>query len=421
MVSLARQRLAWCLFDFANSAFNTVVVTFVYATYFATTLVGGKEQGDVLWAYMLSVSGLVMAALAPFAGARADASGHKRRWLIGTCAVVVACSAALVLPAPDPRAGHGTSAAIWTALVLVGIANVAFELMFVFYNAFLPQLATPADTGRLSARGWGFGYVGGLLCLALCLGFVGVGDAEPWVSTERAFHVRVTALVVAVWLGVFALPMLLWVRDEPVAGAPAARPLRAVLATVRGLRHRPDLLRFLVAHLVYNDALMGVIGLAGLYMAKTLQMPPGEILLTGIGLNVLAGIGAYAFGGLDDRVGPRVVVVASLLLLVLGLALALLVPTKQAFWIAAGLVGLGMGPNQSASRSLLARLVEGGRSAEYFGLFALSGKATVWLAPFLFGVVVDWTGSQRAGFVPLVAMFAVGLWIMLRVRSDGRR
>ncbi|MEZ5962749.1 MAG: MFS transporter [Planctomycetota bacterium] len=424
MVSRRQQRLAWCLFDFANSAFNTVVVTFVYATYFATTLVGGKERGDAAWADMMSVSGLAIAVLAPFAGAHADRSAHKRRWLVGTSLVVVACSAALVLPAPDPALGRGSASSVWSALLLVGLANVAFELMFVFYNAFLPQLATPTDMGRLSGRGWAFGYVGGLACLALCLGFVGFGSVGPWVTREGALNVRVTALVVAFWFLVFGLPMFLLVRDErasPRETLPPSAAPRSVLATVRSLPQRPDLLRFLLAHLVYNDALMGLINLAGLYMAITLGMSTGEIMVTAIGLNVLAGIGALGFGGLDDRLGPRPVILLSLVLLVGGSVLAIAVPTKQAFWVAASLVGVGMGPNQSASRTLLARLAEGGRSAEYFGLFALSGKATVWLAPFLFARVVEATESQRLGLLPLLLMFAIGFVLMLGVRHDGKR
>ncbi len=417
MTTERRQRFAWCLFDFANSAFNTVVVTFVYSAFFASTLVGEQTRGDVLWARMMAISGLCVAILAPLAGARADASARKRRWLITLSLVVVACSAALVWPAPDAALGRGDAAAIWTALLLVGIANVAFELMFVFYNAFLPQLAREGEIGRLSGHGWAFGYLGGLLCLVVCLGFVGFAGIGPFVSTDAAFNVRVTSLVAAVWLLVFALPMFVWVRDQKVpARAPPRSVLREVLATLRSLPQQPRLLRFLVAHLIYNDALMALIALAGLYMAGTLQMPTSEIMATAIGLNVLAGAGALVFGRIDDRVGPRAVILGSLCLLLAGGALAVAVPTKGAFWCAAALVGLGMGPNQSASRTMLVRLVDRDRSAEYFGLLAMSGKATVWLGPLLYSLVVQATGSQRAGFAPLLLMFAVGGMLMLGLR-----
>jgi UMF1 family MFS transporter len=415
-----RQQLAWCLFDFANSAFNTVVITFVYSAFFAVTLVGEQTRGDVLWARMMSVSGLAIAVLAPVVGARADRSANKRAWLMVLSLVVVACAAALTWPAPDAATGKATAATIWTALVIVGVANVAFELVFVFYNAFLPQLAEPGEVGRLSGKGWAFGYLGGLLCLAVCLGVVGFAGIGPWVSTEHAFHVRATNLVVAAWFAVFALPMFVWVRDEKTTAAAAPRRvLHDVLATLRRLPQQPHLLRFLIAHLIYNDALMALIALAGLYMAGTLQMAPGEVMATAIGLNVLAGAGALVFGRLDDRLGPRTVILASLALLLAGGILAVAVPTKSAFFVAAALVGLGMGPNQSASRTLLARLAEGGRSAEYFGLFAMSGKATVWLGPLLYSIVVDVTHSQRAGFVPLLVMFAAGAFLLRGLRAEG--
>ncbi len=413
------QQRAWCLFDFANSAFNTVIVTFVYAAFFAGTLVGDQTRGDVLWSRMMAVSGLAVAFIAPFAGARADASARKRVWLIGLSAVVILCSAGLVIPAVDPALGRATDQHIWLALALVALANVAFELAFVFYNAFLPQLAPPDQLGSLSGRGWAFGYLGGLLCLAVCLGFVGFAGVGPFVTTEAHFNVRVAALVVAGWFAVFSLPMFTRVRD--LAGAPVATAApRAVWQTLRSLPEHPSLLWFLLAHLVYNDALMALIALAGLYMKGTLGMDVGEIMATAIALNVLAGLGALLFGKLDDRVGPKVVILASLALLLAGGVLAVAVPTRGAFFVAAALVGLGMGPNQSASRTLLARLVEGGRSAEYFGLFAVSGKATVWLAPLLFSLVVQATGSQRLGLVPLLVMFALGAALMRPVGRVAR-
>lgn len=414
---LRAQQRAWCLFDFANSAFNTVVVTFVYAAFFAGTLVADQTRGDVLWSRLMSVSGLAVAVLAPLAGARADASARKRRWLMLLSSVVISCSAALVIPQVDPALGRASEQHIWLALGLVGIANVAFELAFVFYNAFLPQLAPPDQLGRLSARGWAFGYLGGLLCLAVCLGCVGFAGIGPWFSEHGHLNVRITGVVVAVWFALFALPMFRRVRDLPPAAAAASSPsLRDVLATVRSLPQQPSLLWFLLAHLVYNDALMALIALAGLYMKGTLGMAVGEIMAVAIGLNVLAGLGALAFGKVDDKLGPKTAILASLALLIAGGGLAIAVPTRGAFLCAAALVGIGMGPNQSASRTLLARLADGARSAEYFGLFAMSGKATVWLAPLLYSIVVEATGSQRAGLVPVLVMFALGALLMLPVR-----
>lgn len=421
--SMRGQRFAWCLFDFANSAFNTVVITFVFPQFFVRVLVGDATKGDVWWARAMALSGLIVALLAAPCGARADQRAGKRRWLTMLTLTVVAATAALAWARPDPALGRASDATLLWTLLLVVVANVAFELAFVFYNAFLPELAAPDRVGRLSGHGWAFGYVGGLACLALGLGVVGIDGLGPWVSPDAHWNVRATNLLVAAWFAVFALPMLLFVRDRPRAAgaAPPRSSWRAVLATLRELPQRPALLRFLLAHLIYNDALMALITLAGLYMAGTLGMTTEGIMVMGIGLNVVAGFGAWGFGHVDDRIGPRAAVLWSLGLLTAGGVLAIAVPTVPGFAVAAALVGIGMGPNQAASRSLLVRLVEPGRQAEYLGLLSMSGKATVWIGPLLFAIVREWTDSQRVAFVPLIAMFALGFALMWSVRMPGGR
>lgn len=410
-VASTRERFAWCLFDFANSAFNTIVVTFVYAAFFSRVLVGEAARGDVLWSHALTASGLLVAALSPWLGAIADQrSGTRRRFLIAFSALTIVCTALLAVPTPGPGA-------IVLALVLFTLANVGFELAFVFYNAFLPDLGDHDTIGRLSGRAWALGYAGGLLCLVIGLGFVGAAGLGPWLSTADGWNVRATNLLVAAWFTVFALPMFVIVRERRASTA-AARTRsgwREVVHTLARLRDFPDLLRLLVARLFYNDAVLAIIGLAALYMERTLGMEIGEIMIVAIWLNVAAGIGAFGFGWIDDRVGARTAIQWSLVLLLAGGVLAIAIPTVPAFWVAATLVGIGLGPNQSASRSLLARFVPERKNGEFYGLFALSGKATAWLGPLLFGLVVEGTGSQRLGFAPLILMLAVGLWIVLSI------
>jgi UMF1 family MFS transporter len=419
----ASERAAWCLFDFANSAFSTIVVTFVYAVYFQNVLVGDSGRGDVLWGNALTVSGIAIAMLSPWLGAAADMRrGRKRKFLVGFSLVAIACTAALVWPQAPDGASHATSDAVWTALVLFTVANVAFELAFVFYNAFLPELAPADAVGRLSGKAWALGFVGGLACLVLGLGLVGLEDGDggylmgPWLSTDGQFHVRATNLLVAAWFLVFALPMFLRVRDrggaEDGEGRTRREVVAEVVATVRSLPRYPDLLRFLIARLFYNDAVIATVGLAALYMDRTLGMPMGDIMVVAVWLNIAAALGAFGLGFVDDRLGSKTAIFVSLLLLIAGSALAIAVPTVSAFWVASTLVGLGLGPNQSASRSMLARFAPAGRAAEFYGLYALSGKATTWLGPLLFSVVVSWTGSQRLGLLPILGMLILGFFLL---------
>jgi UMF1 family MFS transporter len=407
------------LFDFANSPYNTIVLTFVYARFFAYQLVDDPQRGETYWAWGLTVSGLAVAVLSPFLGAFADRSAAKRRSLIGFSLVTALCTALLffVEPVPGAKTLAGGVLAAWLLFV---VANVAFEVAFVFYNAFLPGLGDDATVGRLSGYGWALGYVGGLLALAICLGFVGVGGREPWLSEAGGLNVRATNLLVAGWFVVFALPAFVLVRDRTVRTVhPWRGSLREVAGTLRGLGGHPDLLRLLIARLFYNDAVLALIGLASLYMQTTIGMSSAEILGTAIGLNVLAGLGAMLFGHIDDRFGAKAAIAGSLVLLLAGAILAVAVPTRAAFLVAAALVGLGLGPNQSASRSLMARFTPIERSAELYGLFAFSGKATVWLAPFLYGLLIETTGSQRIALLPLIAMLGIGLALIVGV--DERR
>ncbi len=427
------ERVAWCFFDFANSAFNTLVITFVYAAFFTGTLAGAR--GDVMWANMLTVTGVAVAVLSPWLGAIADRRrGRKKRFLVGFSLTAIACAALLSWPSVPEGATHASASTVWLTLALLVVANVAFELAFVFYNAFLPELGDEHTVGRLSGGAYALGYVGGLLCLGVGLGFVGLHDDAgsyvfgPWLSTDSSWNVRGTNLLVAAWFLLFATPVFLLLRDRGarVSEMPAARSLRdalrEVVRTLRGLRDYPDLLRLLVGRLFYNDAVISVIALAGVYMEGTLRMDAGQIMTYAIWLNVAAGIGAFGFGWLDDKIGAKTVIVISLLLLLSGAVIAVTLPDRTAFLVAATLVGIGLGPNQSASRSLMARFVPAGKSGEFYGLFALSGKATTWLGPLLFALVVDLTDSQRAGMAPLVVMLIVGLVFVLGIdESRGRQ
>ena len=411
-----RERFAWCLFDFANSSFNTVVVTFLWVTFFAQVLVGDQILGDVYWARMLVITGLVVAVASPLLGALADRTAHKRRYLIGFSLVTILGTALLFFPDVDPQLGRATSQTLWFAMIVFVVANICFELAFVFYNSFLPQLGDEDTVGRLSGKGWSFGYVGGLLCLGLSLLLVRV-----LLPDTNHLNVRATNLLVAGWFMVFALPMFLWVVDRPLDSPAPRQSIREagkeVVRTLRALKDYPDLLRLLIARLVYNDAVIGLIGLAGLYMVGTLGMEGTEVLIMGIGLNVAAGLGAFVFGFVDDRAGSRFTILVSLVLLISGTVLAIAVPTVAGVALAATLVGLGLGPNQSASRSLMRRFVDPRRSAEFYGLFALSGKATVWIAPLLFTLLRDAGVSQRMALTPLIGMFVVGLLLLLTVNE----
>ncbi len=409
-----RGLFSWCLYDWANSAFPTVVITFVFATYFTSSVAVDKVSGTAHWGYAMSLSALAVAIAAPIFGAMADKGGGRKPWLGFFTALCIALSAALWLIEPDP------SFALM-ALVLVGMANFAFETGMVFYNAMLPGLAPHSHVGRVSGWGWGLGYFGGLICLALTL--VGLVQPQtPWFGLEKetAEHVRAAALLVAVWYAVFALPLFLFTADKAPGGggsffATLKMGLRELKTTFMQVRQYGDIVKFLIARMIYTDGLNTLYAFGGIYAAGSFGMELDEIIIFAIGMNVTAGLGAAAFGWVDDAIGPKKTIMIALIGLSVLSAALLIVEGKTLFWAFGLPLGLFVGPAQAASRSMMARLAPPHLTTEMFGLFAFSGKATAFLGPALLGAVTAAFDSQRAGMATILVFFVVGMILLARV------
>ena len=400
---------SWCLYDWANSAFTTLVVTFIYSAYFTAAFADDPGRGTALWSRGITASALVIAALAPIAGALADRGG-RRRYLILCSLLCVAATAALTFVRPDQ------ANAVVIALGVFVVANVAFELGLVFYNAFLPAVAAPERIGRVSGYGWGLGYVGGLLALVAAL-VVFVPETPPFgIPTAGGFNLRATNLLVAGWFLLFSIPAFVWLRDESAAAGrlDVGRAFRDLAATVRHLRRYRQVGLFLLARLFYNDGLVTIFAFGGIYAVGTFGFGFEDLVTFGIVINVGAGLGALAFGFVDDRIGGKATVGLSVAALAAATLLAAVAQTRTAFWAAAVLVGVFAGPNQSASRSLMARFVPAKHESEFFGFFAFSGKVTSFLGPALLGVLSD-VYSQRVGVASLLVFFLAGGLILRRV------
>lgn len=409
-----RDVVSWCLYDWAVSAFNTLVITFIYVAYFTETFTPTNEEGVTLWGRAIAISAVIVALLSPLVGALADRSGRRKHYLVAATWLSCLLTAALAFVSPD---GEG---AIFLALTLVVLANVAFEMGIVFYNAYLPELVPQSRIGRISGWAWGLGYLGGLACLGVA--FVGFVNPEvPWfgLSTEGGFNVRATMLLVAAWVFLFSLPMILWVRT-PVAsrGDDVAAGIRGAFTelgrTLRNLGRYRQVVRFLLARLVYNDGLVTIFAFGGAYAIGAFDMGFDDVILFGIGLNVAAGLGALLFGMVDDRIGGKKTILITLVALTLASLLAVAAPDRTWLWIAGLSVGLFVGPNQSASRSLMGRFVPEHSKTEFFGFFAFSGKATSFLGPLALSTVTAWAGL-RAGVATVVVFFLIGGLVLLSV------
>ncbi len=410
-----RARVAWCLFDWANSPFPTVIITFVFSAYFTQGIVGDGVRGAALWGYAMAASALAVAILGPLSGAIADAGGRRKPWLLACTAITVVGGLALWFATPEP------SNALWV-LVCVALANAGFELGMVFYNAMLPGIAERGRLGRLSGWGWALGYAGGLACLVIALfGLVQAAPPPFGLDPDQAEPVRAVAPLAVLWFMAFGWPLFVMVPDNPRsalgAGQAIRRGMTMLMANLRGIRGQGPVLRFLIARMFFIDGLNTVFAFGGIYAAGTFGMEIADVILFGIALNVSAGLGAFAFAWIDDWIGAKRTLVISISGLLLGVAGGVLAPSVPWFWAAGLVLGIFIGPTQSASRSMMARMSTPGREAEMFGLFALSGRATAFAGPLLVGWVTLAFDSQRAGMATILAFLAIGLVILLPLRE----
>ena len=448
--------IAWGLWDWGSAAFNAVITTFVFTVYLVSDSFGAKADNESALSLGLAIAGLFIALLAPVTGQRSDRGGRTVFWLGGYTAVVVAVSAALFLVRPEP--GY-----LWLGIVLLGVGNIFFELASVNYNAILNHLASKDRIGAVSGLGWGMGYLGGIVLLLIL--YVALVGPSPLISfpAGSGMGVRIAMLVSAAWFGLSALPVLInrsrssgrsHTEDDAEVGEgmSSAEPGRdragmevepdeavshsverkeSILTsykllwrTLLQLHHfQPRLLWFLLAAAVFRDGLAGVFTYGGIIAQNTFGFSSGDVILFAIVANIVAGVATIGVGRLDDRFGPRNVIMASLGILVVAGVLVFLLHSAgtAAFWVLGLLLSACVGPAQSAARSFLARLIPEGQEGEIFGLYATTGRAVSFMAPMMYGVFiylgtrVVGPGASYWGILGIVAVLATGLLLMLRV------
>ena len=437
----------WVLFDWAAQPYFTLITTFVFAPYFATHVASTPASGQAMWGFATAAAGLIIALMSPVLGAIADAGGRRKPWIATFGVLLVIGSSLMWIGKP------GDEAVILPLLIAFGIATVGVEFATVFNNAMMPTLVPPERIGRLSGAGWATGYVGGIVCLVLVLGFLAANPQTgktmvgfmPLFGLDPVTHEgeRITGPFTAIWFIIFVMPMFLFTPDiaakKPALGA-VREGLRELRETLSTLPQRPVMLTFLIANMVYTDALIALFAFGGIYAAGTFGWQTIQIGSFGILLTISGTIGAWLGGKLDDMFGPKRVIAGSMLLLLLSIAAILSIdrdrlffifpvtppvpggklfsaPAEQAYMVLGFLIGIAAGPLQAASRTLLIRLAPEDRITQYFGLFALSGKVTSFMAPLVVSIVTAVTASQKAGMAVLVVFFTAGLILLTRVKD----
>ncbi len=411
---------SWCFYDWANSAFNTVIITFVYSVFFARGVVGDETSGSAYWSYAVSLSGFAVAVCGPVLGAVADNYGARKRWVAVLTMLVIVCCLLLFLVPPGAE-GRG----IILALALVAVANTAFELAIIFYNAMLPDVAPRGMIGRVSGWAWGIGYFGGLACLAatlfLLVGFGGMDPVLP-VPESDSVNIRLSTVLVALWFGLFSVPLFVCTQDVPKSGLGISQSIRLGIEglkhTLLSIRRYRNLATFLVASALYRDGLNTLFVVGGLFAAGVYGMDFQEILIFAVAMNVSAGIGALGFAFLDDRAGSKNTIIAALAGLVISGILVLMTTEKMMFMMLAVVLGIFVGPAQAASRSFAGRLAPAGMVAQTYGLYAFTGKSIAFLGPLMYGLATQAFNSQLAGLSTILLFWISGLLLLTRVKEE---
>lgn len=414
---------AWGLWDWGSAAFNAVITTFVFSVYITSDSFGPGASSKLGWA--MAGAGLVIALLAPITGQRADRSGRRSTWLAVNTGLVVLASAALyfVQPAPD---------FLWLGLLLLAAGNVFFEFAAVNYNAMLNEISSPNDVGRVSGFGWGLGYLGGIvLLLIVYFGLISPDVGLFGVTSEDGMDVRVTMLLCAAWTLLFSLPVLVTSRDRARPAAPRERvgivaSYRLLFASIARLwNHDRNTVWFLFSSAVFRDGLAGVFTFGAVIAARVFGFSDGGVIIFGIAANVVAGLATIAFGHLDDRIGPKRLIVGSLTaMIVAGLVIFVLHDAgSTVFWMFGLLLAVFVGPAQSASRTFLARLIPPGKDGEVFGLYATTGRAVSFLSPAGFSTAIALgavlTGAESVddaqywGILGILVVLLTGLLMLL--------
>lgn len=439
VISPRKRIWGWFFFDFASQPYNTLLLTFIFGPY-VKELLGSGTQAQSAWGFGIGLAGVVIALLAPILGALADTAGNRMRWIWVFSALYVIGSFGLWQAHPD----HFN---LTLTLVFFAIGLIGMEFATIFTNAMLPDLGTPEQIGRISGDGWAFGYVGGLLALVIMLAFFSenaetgktmVGLSPPFgLDPDTREGTRFVGPLVGLWYIVFMIPFFLYVRDPKPRGArrgAVALALRGLAQTIRTLPQSPSLFAYLGSSMFYRDALNGMYVFGGIYAAGVLDWSVIDTGLFGILAIVTSAIFAWLGGRADSAFGPKPVIAVCIVVLTL-VAFAIIFISRQSvfaipvapdsslpdmlFYGVGAVIGAAGGALQSASRTMMVRQADPARMTEAFGLYALAGKATSFIAPLSIGAVTWATDSQQLGVTPLILLFLIGLFLLAWVKPNG--
>lgn len=393
-MKLNKQIFGWMMYDFANSAFTTIIVTVVYSVYFINTVVGGDAgYGEMLWGRAIGISMTLVALTAPILGAVADFSRSKKKFLFLNCWLTVIFTALLYYVGPGQ---------VTKGMIFFIIANFGFNSANVFYDAFLPELTTPDNIGKISGFGWALGYVGGLLSLIVSL--VLIKYDVRWVFPMIALHFFVFSIFTFVWLKEVRRPSKRTNYLKVAYGR--------IHSSLRNMRQYPQLLKFIFSYFIYNDGITTVIAFASIYGITRFGMDTRAMLIYFILAQFTSILGSAAFGWLTDNKGVKLSLTISLMIWVAVVFWAFFCSSAYEYYFVGLLAGLAIGSSQANSRTMLSMLTPREREAEFFGFYTLTGRISSIIGPVLYGWIAHRSGEIRYSILTLIVFFSAGLIIL---------
>lgn len=413
---------AWSLWDWGAASFQTVVTTFVFSVYVTSSAFGPEHETSAQLGTAMLIAGLLVAFLAPMIGRVTDAMGHRRLWLGISTAIVVIITLLMVFVAPEPDY-------FVFGITLLAVGTVWSEFSTVSYNAMLSQISNPRNVGAISGFGWGMGYLGGIVLLGILLvGFIFPDVGWFGVTHDAAWNIRIGMVLTAVWFAVFALPVFFAVPEvQPTSeGITLRRAVRTGYKDLAGsIKHlwktAPKVVFFLISSAVFRDGLAGVFTFGGVIAAHSFGFDQATVIIFAIAANLVAGIATFIAGYVEHALGPKAIMLGSLLLMVVcGLLIFMLHDAGTwVFWVFGLLLCIFVGPIQSSSRSFLTRISPPGSEGEMFGLYTTTGRAVSFLSPGAFALAVALGGATIFGIIGIVVVILVGA--VLLIPMHGRK
>jgi len=404
--------LNFALYDFANSAFTTIIITFIFSTYFAKQIAPNPVLGQSYWGWAIGTTGILVAIIGPILGSYADKKNFTELFIKLFTIICISLTTLLWFSKPSEKY-------LLFTLIIVALANFFYELSLIFYNSILKRISKTSDLGKSSGFSFALGYIGGILILIICIKIFIDNDVLPFgLSKENSENIRATSIVVAVWYLIFSIPFLFSLKkkinNKIELSSDNIKKIKDLIWN-NGLN---NLGKFLIARMLYADGLNAIIVMGGIFAVGVFNLEIKDLLILSILMNVTAFIGAIVGGYANDKFSSKSVIIFSLLGLIISSSIILFVKSQLFFLIFAAINGFFIGPIQSASRVFITKSIDENNQASGFGLFALSGKLTSFIGPLLVSTITYISSSQRIGFSSAIILLLIGLLILLKVKKN---